>query len=103
MNRKKRKLNYIRLKNAVRAGKTFVVRIKVSAELDTESLADIIHDEAIYWSKYWSKKYKTPLTFMSNFKAMIDDDFAYNLFTVDLHYRSTAVAHRKVNETLSQN
>lgn len=84
MNRKKRKLIYIRAKNALRQGKNIGYYFKMSREVVDAAFIDIVSIQIECVEEEESKYYKLPLKAVEVSIDSILDDFAKEIFTVGL-------------------
>lgn len=86
MNRKKRKLNFIRLKNAVRRGHAFYVQTKISWMAMSDQT--FVHSEAAHWQKHWSRVYRLPLDLARIDIHITATDVIQETMTIQFVYRS---------------
>ncbi len=87
MNRKKRNLNYIRLKNKLRKGDIISNFEKVSNSLTTQQ-QELFFDKVIKEHEiHYKKKYKLNLKLYSIELGLQSDDFIKNLTTWKLNFK----------------
>lgn len=86
MNRKTRKLNFIRMKNKIRKGERFYLHSKISGDVyhDDAARTDIENDMTSYLEKKWSKIFKLPMKLVGVVRyGFKNDDVVRNLVTVE--------------------
>lgn len=90
MNRKKRNLNYIRLKNKLRKGDIITNIEKVSNSLTTQEqelyFANVIKEHEINYKK----KYKLNIKLYSCQSGHLGEDFIKNLITIKLNFKKSS-------------
>jgi len=89
MNRKKRNLNYIRLKNKLRKGDIISNFEKISNSLTTQE-EELFFDNVIKQHEInYKKKYKLNLKLYSCELGLLGDDFMKNLTTIKLNFKKS--------------
>jgi len=83
VNRKKRRLKYIRAKNFYRRGGVAKVHFKISEKLGVKALAQNLSE----CEDNLTKKFKLPFELIGFESNFVGDDFVKNLITVVAHYK----------------